>query len=110
MQGASQPAVGLLVNPMSGRDVRRLAARASTTTLEIKRDQVARVAVGAVAGGAKRLLISREPFRIAESALENLVLDVEVEVLDLEAELTGGDSERTALAMQEAGCGSLLVL
>ena len=102
--------MGLLVNPMSGRDVRRLAARASTTTLEIKRDQVARAAVGAVAGGAKRLLITREPFRIAESALENLRLDAEVEILDLEAELQGADSERAALAMQEAGCGSLLVL
>ena len=110
MQGASQPAVGLLVNPMSGRDVRRLAARASTTTLEIKRDQVARVAVGAVAGGAKRLLVCREPFRIAESALENLVLDAEVEVLDLDTELKGADSERAALAMQAAGAGSLLVL
>ncbi len=110
MPDASSTAVGLLVNPMSGRDVRRLAARASTTTPEIKRDQVARAAVGAVAGGAKRLLITREPFRIAESALENLRLDAEVEILDLKAELQGGDSERAARAMQEAGCGSLLVL
>ena len=39
--------VGLCVNPMSGRDVRRLAARASNMTHEAKRDIVARVAAGA---------------------------------------------------------------
>ena len=33
--------VGLCVNPMSGRDVRRLAARASNMTHEAKRDIVA---------------------------------------------------------------------
>ena len=42
--------IALCVNPMSGRDVRRLAARASNMTHEAKRDIVARVAAGADAG------------------------------------------------------------
>ena len=79
--------VGLLANPMSGRDVRRLAARASTTTPEIKRDQVARAAIGAIAGGAARLLVMREPFRISVSAVENLDLDARIDVLEVGAEL-----------------------
>ena len=102
--------VGLLANPMSGRDVRRLAARASTTTPEIKRDQVARAAIGAAAAGAKRLLVVKEPFRISESAVEHLGLGLEVEVLDIGAELRAIDTERAIARMREAGCGALLVL
>lgn len=102
--------VGILANPMSGRDVRRLAARASTTTVEIKRDQVARAAIGAVAGGAKQLSVLREPFRISVSAVENLGLDAEITVLDVGAELGAADTERATLRLREAGCGALVVL
>jgi hypothetical protein len=102
--------VGLLANPLSGRDVRRLAARASTTTPEIKRDQVARAAIGAVAGGATRLLVMREPFRISTSAVENLELGIPIEQLDVGAQLRAVDTERAVRAMREAGCGALVVL
>src|SRR5258705_8642527 len=102
--------VGIIANPMSGRDVRRLAARASTTTLEIKRDQVSRAAIGAAAGGAKRLLVIAEPFRISTSAVEHLGLDVEILVLDIGAELRAADSQRAVARMREAGCGALVVL
>lgn len=95
---------------MSGRDVRRLAARASTTTPEIKRDQVARAVIGAVAGGAKRILLMREPLRISVAAVENLELDVEIELVDVGAELNAGDSQRAALAMRDAGCDVLISL
>jgi hypothetical protein len=102
--------VGILANPMSGRDVRRLAARASTTTVEIKRDQVARAAIGATAAGARRVVVMREPFRISVGAVENLSAGAEIEVLDVGAELSAGDSERAARAMRDAGCGALVVL
>jgi hypothetical protein len=102
--------VGILANPMSGRDVRRRAARASTTTLEIKRDQVARAAIGAVAGGAKKLYVVAEPFRIATSAVEHLRLDAEIAVLDVGAELRAADTARAVARMREAGCGALVVL
>jgi hypothetical protein len=104
------PAVGILANPMSGRDVRRLAARASTTTPEIKRDQVARAVVGAAAGGAERVVIVRDPFRISTSAVENLTLHLKVETIDVGAELRAADSARAALAMRDAGCRALVVL
>ena len=63
--------LALCVNPMSGRDVRRLAARATNMTHEAKRDIVARVAAGADAVGVKDIYIAREPFRIAEGALSS---------------------------------------
>ena len=107
---APRGTVGILANPMAGRDVRRLAARASTTTLEIKRDQVARAAIGAVAGGATRVLVMKEPFRISTSAVENLEVGAEVEVLDVGSELRAADSERAARAMRDRGCDALVVL
>jgi hypothetical protein len=107
---ASTPTVGILANPMSGRDVRRLAARASTTTLEIKRDQVTRAVVGAVAGGARRIAIVRDALRIAESAVENLALKVEIVRVDGGSELRARDSQNAALALRDAGCQVLVVL
>jgi hypothetical protein len=102
--------VGILANPMSGRDVRRLAARASTTTPQIKRDQVARVAIGAVAGGATRLLVVKEPFRISTSAVENLEIHAQIVVLDVGAELRAVDSLRAIATMRAEGCDALVVL
>lgn len=104
------PTVGLLANPMSGRDVRRLAARASTTTPEIKRDQVGRAAIGAVAGGARRLIVMKEPFRISTSAVENLDVGAEIVVLDVGAELRAIDTLRATAELRAAGCGALIVL
>ncbi len=102
--------VGILANPMSGRDVRRLAARASTTTPEIKRDQVSRAAIGAVAGGAKKLFVIDEPFRISRSAVENLGLDAEIVTLDVGSSLNATDTRNAVEQMREAGCGAIVVL
>lgn len=103
-------AIGILANPRAGGDVRRLAARASSSTLESKRNQVTRVAVGARAAGVKKVVIARDPMRVAEGALETLALDLEVDVIDLKPEHTAADTHRAALAMKEAGCGALAVL
>ncbi len=105
-----EAAVGILANPVSGRDVRRLAARASTSTLEDKRAQVARAALGAAAAGVRRIVVMREPFGVSTGALETLALDAKVEVVDVGAGVRREDSERAAVAMREAGCGALVVL
>jgi hypothetical protein len=110
-QSAAEPRpVGVIVNPMSGRDVRRMAARASRTTPESKRDQVARAVVGAVASGAEHVIVVREPTRISESAVQNLRLDAEIEVIDVAARLDVGDTLRATEAMRRADCGALVVL
>ena len=64
--------IGFCINPMSGRDVRRLAGRASNMTHEAKRDMVARLAAGADALGVDEIIIVREPFSIAEKALQHM--------------------------------------
>lgn len=71
-------AIALCVNPMSGRDVRRLAAKATNITPEAKRDAVARIAIGADAAGIKKIFYTEEPFCIASKALATLNLAAEV--------------------------------
>jgi hypothetical protein len=103
-------AVGIIANPMSGRDVRRLAARAGSSGPAEKRNEVARAVIGAVAAGAKRILVVKEPFRVSIGAVENLRVDVEIEVLEIEARLRAEDTVRAAEAMRKAGCGAVVVL
>jgi hypothetical protein len=104
--------VGLILNPMSGRDVRRLVGRAQTESLEVKRSQLARAVVGAAAGGATQFHFVRDVFRLAEQALEYLALEgVNLAQLDVGAiTTTPADTARAALAMREAGCAALLVM
>jgi hypothetical protein len=102
--------LALCVNPMSGRDVRRLAARATNMTFESKRDIVARVAAGADAVGVTDILVTREPFRIASAALEHMDLRANVHVLDLPISNDAGDTERAVAAFIERGCSTVVSL
>ncbi len=102
--------LGLVVNPMSGRDVRRLAARATNMTHEAKRDIVARVAAGAEALGVTDIYITREPFRIASMALEHMGLNANVHTIEHALENDAADTERTVAAFREAGGGTFVSL
>ncbi len=105
-----EPSIAILANPMSGRDVRRLAARASNMTHEAKRDIVARVAVGADAMGVRRIFVMKEAFRIASGALEMIGLDAEVEVLDVGVTSSARDSVAFVRACRERGCDVMVTL
>ena len=102
--------VGLCVNPMSGRDVRRLAARASNMTHEAKRDIVARVAAGADAVGATDLYIAREPFAIASKALEFMDLKARVHIVEYPITNTAQDTEVMIQRFKAEGCDTVVSL
>jgi len=102
--------LALCVNPMSGRDVRRVAGRASNMTHEAKRDIVARVAAGADAVGVTDIYVTREPFRIASLALAHMELSARVHVLDLPVANDATDTERAVHAFREAGCSAFVSL
>ncbi len=102
--------LAICVNPMSGRDVRRLAARATNMTFEAKRDIVARVAAGADAVGVTDIYVTREPFRIASLALEYMELNAKVHVLDTPISNDARDTERAVRAFADVGCDTLVSL
>ena len=107
-QGISK--IAICVNPMAGRDVRRLAARASMVTHEAKMDCVARIAAGADAMGIDEILIVREPFRIAERALEWMSLNADVTMLDIELSHDMADTERAISAFCSYGVDHVVAL
>jgi hypothetical protein len=110
MNAAAGACVGILANPMSGRDVRRVAARASRLSHEYKREQIQRAVIGAVAAGAERVLLVHDCFRTAESAVESLHLHAEIAFVDVRIETKPADTTRAAAAMRDAGCDVLMVL
>lgn len=102
--------LGLAVNPMSGRDVRRLAARATNMTHEAKRDIVARVAAGADAMGVSDIYITREPFQISSGALEHMGLKANIHIVEHPLANDASDTERSMQAFLDAGCGTFVSL
>jgi len=102
--------IALCVNPMSGRDVRRLAARASNMTHEAKRDIVARIAAGADSMGVSDIYVMREPFRIAELALEHMPLSANVHILDAPIKNDSRDTQEAIHRFIQMGCRTIVSL
>jgi len=102
--------VAILANPMSGQDVRRVAARAAHATHDLKRGIVARVATGLDAAGVDEILILKEPFRIASAALASMPLRARVRELDVGLTHTAADTEAAVRAARAAGCGAIVSL
>ncbi len=102
--------LGIIVNPLSGRDSRRLTARADTVSHESKRNQIARIAVAAAAAGCARLLVPWEPRRLAIGAVEHLQLDIAVEQVRTPIEHSARDTTAAVHQMRERGCDVVVVL
>lgn len=92
--------IGIIANPVSGRDIRRVAARGGISSTEDKRNRIARAVIGAVAAGARHIVAMKEPFGIATGALADLRLEAELEILDVNARVDPKDTERAALEMK----------
>jgi hypothetical protein len=107
---AESNVVGIIANPASGRDVRRLLANAATSTIDDKVTIVRRVAIGAVQAGATKLLVMPDPFGLCRRALSTVSLDAEVETIEVPGTHDERVSVRTAAAMRDAGVGSIVVL
>lgn len=102
--------LGLFVNPMSGRDVRRIAARATNMTHEAKMDMIARVAVGADRVGVDELYIFDEPFRISTQALAWVELKAKVRVFKLNLQHNQADTEQAMSILQQEGVDTVVAL
>ena len=102
--------VGIIANPMSGRDGRRLAARASTVPHESKRLQITRAVVGAIAAGADHIVVVNEPRRISTGAVENLTLDAHFTYLDVEITHNAAETVSAVEQMKALDCKALIVL
>lgn len=102
--------VGIIANPMSGRDCRRLLARADSVSHDSKRNQISRIVVGAVAAGCERILVPWDPRRLVISAVENMNVPVTFEHFRTPLHHSAEDTVQNVQQMRELGCDVIVVL
>ncbi len=114
MSSPSAAPVGLIANPASGKDVRRLVAHATTVDNQGKVGIVRRAMAGLAAMGVRRVLAMPDTYHMAERAqvgLGRMGADrLEIELLDMAVTDQSRDSTRAARLMREAGCACIIVL
>ena len=88
--------VGIIPNPASGKDIRRLVAYGSVFDNNEKVNIVRRVVLGLDAMGVKEILIMPDYFGIGIRALEDLAVSLKADFLDMKTDNTQDDSARAA--------------
>ena len=102
--------VGIVANPLAGKDVRRLTSGATPVSDAVKIGAIRRAVVGAWEGGASRVLISGDRARLGERALAGLEAGGDAEVLAPTGWHTGRDSQLAAARFRDAGVGAVIAL
>ena len=95
---------------MSGRDCRRLLARADSVSHDSKRNQISRIVIGAVAAGCQRILVPWDPRRLVIGAVENMNIPVEIEQFRTELHHSAQDTVQNVQKMRELGCDVIVIL
>jgi len=110
----SSPLVGIIANPASGRDIRRLVAHGTVFDNNEKTAIVRRVLVGLEAVGIRRVAYMPEhDFGILPRALTELhghSLQLAAEPLEMPALGTSADSTRAAQMLVELDAGCIITL
>jgi predicted polyphosphate/ATP-dependent NAD kinase len=106
--------VGVIANPAAGKDVRRLVAYASPTSDAAKIGIVRRAVLGAIGGGAARILIAPDRHNLSHRAVTDLdqseTRGVEIEFLDEEVYGYRGDTVAIAKRFAKDGVDVVIVL
>ncbi len=100
--------VGIVANPASGKDVRRLAAQASVFDNREKHAIIRRALIGARALGAEEFWYLDDSHGITREAAREL--GIKARAVDVRAESSARDTERAARAMADIGCAAVLTL
>jgi predicted polyphosphate/ATP-dependent NAD kinase len=110
----SSPLVGIIANPASGRDIRRLVAHGTVFDNNQKTAIVRRVLLGLEAVGIRRVAYMPEhDFGIIPRALTELyghALSLEASPLEIPVLGTSADSTRAAQELAELGAGCIITL
>jgi predicted polyphosphate/ATP-dependent NAD kinase len=107
---AGEASVGIIANPASGKDVRRLVGAASVVDNNEKVNVVRRLFAGLAATGVYRVHYMPEHFDIVGRALDGLRLDIEADPLDMRFEGRPRDTLAAAERLVGLGVGCLIAL
>jgi ATP-NAD kinase N-terminal domain len=103
--------IGIIANPASGKDIRRVVARASTFDNQEKKNIVRRAVAGAVAAGARRFLYMPDGYGLVTEAVgEHCDSGVKFEAVESPETESALDTIRAARQMKEADCPVVITL
>jgi len=105
--------VGIIANPASGKDIRRLVAHASNVDNTDKVNQLKRIILGIEATGVDEILIMPDYYGLGERALDGLKskrLRAKAVVMDMALSCTAEDSTLAAELMAKLGVGCIVTL
>jgi len=105
--------VGIIANPASGKDIRRLVAHASNVDNTDKVSQLKRIILGIEATGVDEILIMPDYYGLGERALDGLKskrLRAKAVVMDMALSCTAEDSTLAAELMAKLGVGCIVTL
>ncbi len=107
----ARPLVGIIANPASGRDIRRLTAQGTVFDNNQKAALVRRVLPGLEAVGVTQVAYMPErDFGIVPRATDGQQLKLEVSPLTMPVLGTSADSTRAARLLAELGAGCIITL
>ena len=102
--------VGIIANPASGKDIRRLIAHGSVFDNQEKVNIVRRVMLGLQAAHVDNVVIMPDYFGIGRRALDGVQLKMAADILDMTIEANQDDSTCAAKLMREMGVGAVVTL
>jgi len=112
------PLVGIIANPVSARDIRRIVAHAGNLQITDRANIVLRLLAGLGGVGIEKVLMMPENAGIRHHVMRDLKRSTnrgesrfpEIEYLDMAVTASTEDSIRAARMMREAGVSAIIVL
>ena len=105
--------VGIIANPASGKDIRRLVAYASIMDNIEKTNQIRRIVLGIDATGVDEILIMPDYYYLGQRALDGIGREhvrAKVSIMDMAVTYTHEDSTLAAELMNKLGVGCIVTL
>lgn len=106
--------IGIIANPASGKDIRRLVSHATVIDNNEKVNIVERIILGAQNFGVDKIYMMPDSYMMGYKVKDKLTLSeelkVDIEVLDYKIKASPKDTERAAQLMEEMKLGCVVVL
>jgi predicted polyphosphate/ATP-dependent NAD kinase len=102
--------VGIVANPASGKDIRRLVARSSVFDNNEKVNILRRLLLALDALGVERVVFMPDYYGLGEHALEHVDLALDVAFLEMEVHADERDSAEAGRRFREMGVGCIITL
>lgn len=102
--------IGIVANPISGKDIRRLVAHGSVFDNQEKVRIVRRLLVGLAWAGVERVIFMPDYYAIVQRAYQGVNVSLDIESAPMCADNSQEDSTKAARLMVEAGARCIFVL